>query len=218
MTNNIYTMPTTAELTEKYLSEHPSIKDCLREGIINYSKLSRKIAKELDIEKKTSIEAILIATRRYEAKIKKDKVREEKILDILKGSELEIKNKIIVVILQKNLNQEKLIDLEKKIKKQGDIIYSIEGTKTYTIITSEKYLKYLQEKLKSSIIKISKNQAMIIMKNPEGIEETTGVTSYLYSRFGEYGVNILETMSCWTDTIMIISEEDIATVMKFLKF
>lgn len=211
-------MPTTAELTEKYLTEHPSIKDCLRQGIINYSKLSRKIAKELDIEKKTSMEAILIATRRYEAKIKKDKVREEKILSILKGSELEIKNKIVVAILQKNFPQEKLIELEKKIKKQEDVVYAIEGTKTYTVITSEKYLKDLETKFESNIMKITKNQAMIIMKNPKGIEETTGVTAYLYSRFGEYGVNILETMSCWTDTILVIAEEDIATVMKFLKF
>jgi len=40
-----YNMPTTTEITEKYLTEHPSIKDCLKQGIINYSKLSRKIAK-----------------------------------------------------------------------------------------------------------------------------------------------------------------------------
>jgi len=211
-------MPTTAELTEKYLSEHPSIKDCLRKGIINYSKLSRKIAKELNIEKKTSIEAILIAARRYEAKIKKDKVREEKILNILKQSELEIKNKIIVAILQKNFPLDKLIKLETKIKQQEDIVYAIEGTKTYTIITSEKYLREIEVIFENKIIKITKNQAMIIMKNPKGIEETTGFTAYLYSRFGEYGVNILETMSCWTDTIFVISEDDIATVMKFLKF
>ena len=70
MKNNTKNMTTTTELTEKYLSEHPSIKDCLKKGIINYSKLSRTIAKELNIEKKTSIEAILIACRRYEAKIK----------------------------------------------------------------------------------------------------------------------------------------------------
>ena len=211
-------MPTTAELTEKYLSEHPSIKDCLRKGIINYSKLSRKIAKELNIEKKTSIEAILIAARRYEAKIKKDKVREEKILNILKQSELEIKNKIIVAILQKNFPLDKLIKLETKIKQQEDVIYAIEGTKTYTIITSEKYLREIEVIFEKKIIKTTKNQAMITMKNPKGIEETTGFTAYLYSRFGEYGVNILETMSCWTDTIFVISEDDIATVMKFLKF
>jgi len=211
-------MPTTAELTEKYLSEHPSIKDCLRGGIINYSKLSRKISKELNIEKTTSIEAILIAARRYEGKIKKEKIREDKILEILKQSELEIKNKIIVAIIQKNFTAETLLDFEKRIKKNADIVYMIEGTKTYTIITSEKYLEEIKKTFSNKIIKTTKNQAMIIMKNPKGIEETTGFTAYLYSRFGEYGVNILETMSCWTDTILVIAEEDIATVMKFLKF
>jgi len=211
-------MPTTAELTEKYLSEHPSIKDCLREGIVNYSKLSRKIAKELNIEKKTSLEAILIAARRYSEKLKTEKVREEKIIEILKQSELEIKNKIVVVIVKKSFVSENLIDIEKKIKKQDDVFYSIEGTKTYTIITSEKYLNDIKQKFANKIVKISKDQAMIIMKNPVGIEETTGFTAYLYSRFGEYGVNILETMSCWTDTIFVVSENDIATVMKFLKF
>lgn len=211
-------MPTTTELTEKYISYHPSIQDCLRTGIINYSKLSRIIAKELNMEKKTSIDAILIATRRYEQKIKKEIIREKKIIQILKESELEIKNKIIVAIIQKNISLESLIEVEKKIKKQGDVIYAIEGTKTYTIITSEKYLKSIEDKFGNKIIKTSKNQAMIIMKNPKGIEETAGFTAYLYSRFGEHGINILETMSCWTDTIFVICEEDIATVMKFLKF
>jgi hypothetical protein len=211
-------MPTTAELTENYLSKHPSIKDCLKEGIINYSKLARKIAKDLDVESKTSMEAILIAARRYEQKIKSEKVREEKIIEILTKSELEIKNKIIVVIVEKANISDKLIELEKNIKKNEDIIYLIEGTKTYTIITSEKYDKIVYEKLKNKIIKITKDQVMIIMKNPKGIEETTGFTAYLYSRFGEHGVNILETMSCWTDTIFVISEEDIAKTMKFLKF
>lgn len=211
-------MPTTTELTEKYLAGHPSIKDCLREGIINYSKLSRKIAKELDIEKKTSMEAILIAARRYEEKIKKEKTRQEKIIQILKRSELEIKNKIFVAIIQKYILPESLLAIEKKIKKQGDAVYAIEGTKTYTLITSEKYLEDIRNKFKNRITKITKDQAMIIMKNPSGIEETTGFTAYLYSLFGEHGVNILETMSCWTDTIIVVSENDIATVMNFLKF
>ena len=64
----------TTEITEKYLREHPSIKDCLKNNIVNYSKLSRKIAKDLEIEKETSIEAILIACRRYARKLKKETV------------------------------------------------------------------------------------------------------------------------------------------------
>ena len=56
----------TTELTHEYVHEHPHIKHCLKQGLINYSSLARFIAKELDIEKKTSKEAILIAAGRLE--------------------------------------------------------------------------------------------------------------------------------------------------------
>jgi hypothetical protein len=210
-------MTTTTKLTEKYLGEHPSIKDCLKHGIINYSKLSRKIANELNIEKKTSLEAILIACRRYEVKIKEEKVLENKILDILKKSELEIKNKIVVAIIDKKSYMGNLIEIEKKVRKTTDIFYAIEGTKVFTIIISEKYLEELQKLFDKNIVKISKNLAMITIKSPKDLEKTPGVNAYIFSLFGEHGINIVEQMSCWTDTIIVISEDDIASVMNFLK-
>jgi len=210
-------MPTTTELTEKYLSEHPSIIDCLKNGIINYSKLSRKIAKELSIEKKTSIDAILIACRRYELKIKDKKQLENKILQILKKSELEIKNKIIVCVIDKRKYLDKIIDTEKNIQKKADTFYAIEGSKVFTIITSQKYLEDLKVLFQNSIIRISQDLAMIIIKSPIDLENTPGVNAFVYSKFRENAINIVEQMSCWTDTIIVISEDDIATVMKFLK-
>ncbi len=211
-------MPTTTELTEKFVSEHPSIKDCLKKGIINYSKLARMIAKELGIGKKTSIEAILIACRRYAEKLKKEKVLEDKIINVLKNSSLEIKNKIIVVTIDKKIYMDNLINIEKKIRKTADIFYAIEGVNVFTIITSEKYLEELRNLFKRNIVKTSKNLAMIILKSPKEIETVPGITAYLYSLFGDHGINIIETMSCWTDTIFVIEEKDIAAVMKLLKF
>ena len=211
-------MPTTTELTEKYLSEHPSILDCLKNGVINYSKLSRKIAKELYIEKNTSLEAILIACRRYEAKIKDEKILENKILKILKESELEIKNKIIVAIVDKTKYLWKIIEIENKFQKASDTFYAIEGSKVFTIITTEKQIQDLETLFGEAIIKTTKNLAMITLKSPKDLENTPGVIGYLSSMFGKRGVNIVETMSCWTDTIFVISEEDIPTVMSFLRF
>ncbi len=211
-------MPTTTQLTEKYLAEHPSIKDCLKHSIINYSKLSRKIAKELNIEKKTSIDAILISCRRYEMKLKDEKILEDKILGILKESELEIKNKIVVTIVGKRKYLGKIIELENKIQKSADTFYAIEGSKVFTIITSEKYFEDLKILFNNSIIKTSKNLVMITVKHPEDMENTPGVVAYISSIFSEHGVNIVEIMSCWTDTIIVISENDISTVIKFLKF
>jgi hypothetical protein len=210
-------MPTTTELTNKYLEEHPSIKDCLKHGIINYSKLSRKISSELKIQKKTSLEAILIACRRYEAKLQKEKVLEDSIIDILKKSELEIKNKIVVVIINKKTNLEKLLDIEKKVRKNGDLFYILEGTKVYTIITSEKYLEDMNKWYEKEIMAISKNLASITIKSPKELENTPGVNAYIFSMFGDHQINIVEQMSCWTDTIIVISEDDIPMVMNFLK-
>ncbi|MFH1439260.1 MAG: ACT domain-containing protein [Candidatus Woesearchaeota archaeon] len=211
-------MATTTKLTEKYISMHPSIKDSLSKGIINYSKLSRMIAKELGIEKQTSMEAILIACRRYAGKIKKDKVQEDKILAVLKKSELEIKNKIVTIIIDKKLYVENLLDIEKKIRKKADMFYAIEGTNVFIVIVSEKYLDELKEIFKKNIIKITKNLAMITIKSGENLESTPGVVSYLYSLFADNGINIVETMSCWTDTIVVVEENDVADVIKFLKF
>ena len=66
----------TAELTEQYIESHKSIKDCLKHGIINYSSLSRKISRDLRIEKKSSKDAILIAAIRYTKKVKSEKIKE----------------------------------------------------------------------------------------------------------------------------------------------
>jgi hypothetical protein len=208
----------TTEITEKYLREHPSIKDCLKNNVINYSKLSRKIAKDLNIEKETSIEAILIACRRYAQKLKKETVRENKIIQILKNSELQIKNKIIVAIVEKTLYKKHLVEIEKKIRNNADTFYAIEGTTVFTIIVSEKYENDLQTLFKKNIKKVTKDLAMITIKSPEELETTTGVLAYLVSLFGDNGVNIQETLSCWTDTIFLVEENDVATVMKFLRF
>ena len=88
----------------------------------------------------------------------------------------------------------------------------------FTIITSEKHIKDLKLLFGNSIIKISKNLVMITIKSPKDMEDTPGVIAYIYSLFAANGVNVVEQMSCWTDTIFVISEDDIATAMRFLKF
>jgi len=211
-------MPSTAELTEKYIEEHPCIKDCLKKDIVNYSKLSRLISKELGIERKTSIDAIQIACRRYAEKLKKSLTLENRIMRILKESELEIKNKVAVVVINKRTYPESLMEVEKKVRRNGDPFYLIEGTKAFTIVLPERYVGDLERLFKRNTIKITKNLVLLTIKSPEDIETTPGVVSYLYSLFGEHGINIVETMSCWTDTMFVVSEEDFSRVMKVLKF
>jgi len=45
-------MPSITKLTEDYILEHPSVKDCLKNDLVNFSSLSRKIAEELGLNPK----------------------------------------------------------------------------------------------------------------------------------------------------------------------
>ena len=204
---------TTAELTIEYIKNHPHIKSCLKGGLINYSSLSRLIAKDLKIEKKTSFEAILIAARRFQNKLSKEKFYEKKIRNLLSESEIEIKNKIVVFIVRKNLDK----NYFQKNSFEG-VFYLLEGSDSYTIITQEKNSKQIEKELKSFILKSSQQLALVNIKSGKDIEIIPGVVAYLTSLFAENGVNILEFLSSWTDTLFVIDKKDVNKVIEFLEF
>jgi len=147
----------TSELTNEYIGKHPYIKNCLKKGLINYSSLARHIAKELGIEKKTSKEAILIAARRTHERLKKTVKFEKEIHTLLLNSEIEIKNKIVVFILEKTLLSDSLEKMQIQIKKLSGTSYVLEGSDNYTIITQEKFIQLIEKNFKNKIIKSNKD-------------------------------------------------------------
>src|SRR3989338_40885 len=209
-------MPTTTELTQTYISEHRSVKDCLGKGVINYSALSRVIAKELDIEKKTSKEAILIAARRFREKIKESPM-EDRIVELFKKSNIEIKNNIVIYTLDKGSYPEALLEIEGAIKKGRDLFFSIEGSKTITVIVQEKNAEQVERRFKNTIMRKHAGLSLITISSP-GIESTPGAVYHLSGLFFESGINIEEFMSCHDDTLIVIESKSVPQAMQFLKF
>ncbi|MDP3766323.1 MAG: hypothetical protein Q8R04_07460 [Nanoarchaeota archaeon] len=211
-------MTNITKLSENYILEHPSIKDCLKNGFINYSSLSRQIAFELKLDPKKNFDAILIACRRFRRKLKKEEIHENKILKILKESKIEIKNKIIAIVLEKDVFFGNLLHLEKEIKKRKEIFRIIEGISAITIITVEDFLDLIKKYFKNKIILENRNLAEITIKSPKEIETTPGTYAYLCSLLADNNINIVETLSCWTDTIFLTKEDDVGKVMSLLRF
>ncbi|MBI2662417.1 hypothetical protein HYX11_03080 [Candidatus Woesearchaeota archaeon] len=58
----------------------------------------------------------------------------------------------------------------------------------------------------------------VFLDSSKEIEQIVGVLSYLTSLFSENGVNIVEFLSCWTDTLFIINSADIPKTLPLLKF
>jgi len=206
------------KLTEGYISEHPSIRDCLKNGLINYSSLSRNIASKLNLDIKKNFDAILIACRRFQRKLNTEEVLENKIRKLLKESKIEIKNKIIAVVLEKEIFFGNLLSLEKEIKKRKEVFRIIEGLSAITIITSEEFTDLIRKYFKNKIIFENKALVEITIKSPKEIETTPGTFAYIWSLLGENNINIVETLSCWTDTILLIEEQNVGKALHLLKF
>ena len=67
-------------------------------------------------------------------------------------------------------------------------------------------------------MKVWKDLALFVIASPEDIEETPGVFSYLSSMLSDRSINVLEAMSCWSETLFVVAEKDIAKVLEALKF
>ena len=207
----------TSELTNEFIKEHFDIKSCLKKGLINYSALARHISEDLKIEKKSSKEAILVSAIRLKKRLESERSNEKRVQSLLSKSEMEIKNKMAVAVLPKTASPESLESVQRKIRKESGRYYAIQGSANHTIITEQANLEFIKEKFGHEIEKTQENLVLINIKSPEEIETTTGVIAHISELFAENNINVVELMSCWTDTIIIIDAKDLNKAIGFLK-
>ncbi len=204
--------------TFEFIDQHPSIKDCVMKGIVNYSALSRFISRDLGLDPKKHFDAVVIACRRYYAKVKNKEPMETKIKKLLAASRVEVKNKIVVAVVEKDLYYANLIELHREIKAKAEVFHIIEGSSTMTIITTAGFLEHIRRFFRQKIIKITENLAELNLKSSRELEQIPGVMAYLTSLLAGNGINIIETMSTWTDTLFVIDEKDVPKAMQVLRF
>lgn len=202
-----------AKTVVEFVESRPSVKDAVVMGIVNYSGLARMISAERSIKKKA---AIIAALRRY--KWAADKATNQaKILELIRKSRIETKNRICVAIIEKNVHRQSMLEFQRQVKEKGIRIHQVEGTETITIIADEEALHIVRSLLKKKIIKTISGLAEIIIKSPPELESVRGVTAFLLSKVASRNINIIETLSCWTDTILVVSEQDMPAAVDALK-
>jgi len=196
-----------AEKTRIYIDAHPSIKDCASKGLINYSSLARIIMKELEIDNE---EAVMIACRRYAGRLSSKSDHETNILKILRDSRLEMRTKICIVTAKNDWTVlHKMDNLFKDLWNENSIMQVVQSASAVTIIADKMLKDRVMDTVgRFNVIKVRENLVEIAVKSPERIVDTSGVIAYLITNLSDAGINIEETVSCYTDTIFIVGEAD----------
>ncbi len=203
--------------TINFIQNNPPIKQTLQQGLLNYSSTARLIISQTDLKKK-NFDAIIVALRRYHDSLKKNQDHTSNIKKILRQSTLSIETKMVVYVISKGHYWELLEEVQRKAKRRNKTLQVIEGVSEATIIASEVFTDYLDIQLKYKIKKKNLDLALITIRSPETLEEVPGVVAYVFSLLAEHNINIVEMMSCWTDTILVFKKEDLGKVTDLLNF
>jgi hypothetical protein len=180
-------MTTTAKNVRDYLRNKPYLLEALEKGIVNLSELSRQIQIEL---KTSNIIATKAALRRYTEELQKHKQkREEKVLSILKKSGVAVYDRKSVIITAKEIATKTGM----KVDLPGKFVYLLDRSD-------------LPERI-ATLVKHD-NCTMIVINSPEELEATVGVVAFLTTLLAEQNVNMIEFISCWTETIIVVEKKD----------
>ena len=203
-----------AELTRNYIDRHPSIRDCISKDLINYSSLSRLIMKELGVKNE---EAVLAASRRYAMKLAKTD-NEGAILKLFEDSRLELKTRICIVVARNEwVVLRNLEEVVKKILGEKSTMQVLQSTNGITVISEDKYLPKIVNAIgQDHVISVKENLGEITVKSPPTIEDTPGAFAYILGMLSEQGINLLEAVSCYTDTIFIVGRDDMMRAFDIL--
>jgi aspartokinase len=178
---------TIAQNVRSHLQNKPYLLEALEKGIVNLSELSRQIQEELKIGNTSAVKAAL---RRFSEELQKHKQkREEKVLQVLKRSGIAVYDRKSVMITTKEIDTKTGM----KVDLLGKYVYLLDrGDMPRRINTLVKH----------------DNCTMIVMHSPEELEATPGVVAFLTSLLAEQNVNIIEFISCWTETIIVVEKKD----------
>ena len=180
-------MTTTAQNVRNYLRNKPYMLEALEKGIVNLSELSRQIQEELKTGNSSAVKAAL---RRFAAELQRHKQkREEKVLQILKRSGMVVYDRKSVMITNDEIGVKNAL----KVDLLDKHLYLLDRND-------------LPERI-STLVK-HEDCTMIVVHSPEELENTPGVVAFLATLLAEQNVNIIEFISCWTETIMVVEKKD----------
>lgn len=192
-------MATTANLVRLYLKRRPQLLSMVSNGICNYSALARRLQKDIFPAKKsefTAIKAALLRLSREEDA--RDKSWEKDVERVLKGSSVEVRSDVSVVSSKGGI---------------GVPVIATSNSKSgvMSVIDSS-----FSKQLKKKGLKVLDELSLVIISSPPTLQDTPGCVATIIDAIASEGINVLEFISCHTDTLMVVKNSEAVRAYEIL--
>jgi aspartokinase len=201
----------TAERVREYLDAHPTLGDAIRLKIGNYSAIARRVSEDLGI---SGADAVLAACRRY-SRGRSETAREAGVYRVMRKSRIETRTKVAALTLSQGAEVlNRLGDIVEELLDESLLCRLIQVSRGTVVIVDEDSVPRVLRRLREhQVISVRKNLVEVSVTSPESIEETPGLLRHLAGVLAAQGINIVEALSCYTDTIFLLQDDDLTAAL-----
>jgi aspartokinase len=203
------------EAVRETISSDLSFQDSLQRDYCNISALARIIKPQIDhmLGRDTSIESIITALKRSKHDYN---IQQKPIASILADSTITVNTDVAKVSAKKS---KKTIEKVAKamIQSTGNFISISESIMSITLVFDDLLLQDVKGMFAyDDILEIENSLAAIIVHSPEEIIKTPGCAIAFYNQLARRHINIEDTVSCYTDTIVLVKMEQVGKAFNAL--
>ncbi len=203
-----------SKIVRNIIDEDLAIQDGIFRGYANISSVSRIIQPLVEriAGRKASLEAITTALKRITPVYKELSAG---VSEVIAKSTINVRTnvaKLSVVKTRKNIEKMR----RKLITTEEEVLQISEGISAFTIIFDQSLRKDLVKHFGKDVLEDQPDLAAILVHSPLEVISRPGCAFAFYSQISRRMINIEDTVSTYTDTVIVVKLEDAGKVFSAL--
>lgn len=204
-----------SKVVKEVIDDDLSLQDALSRRYGNFTAIARLIKPkvERDLGRRVNFESLVTSVKRTKPRLQ---LAQGGIEGVLARSVVNVRTDVAKLNLEKS---KRALEAARNIMAtyQEEFLQISESNTSITMIFDQKLLEEIHKKFNDSdVLDEQSDLAAIIVHSPTEIVRIPGVVLSLYAKIAENHVNIEDTVSCFTDTIVVIRMEEVARTFSTL--
>lgn len=202
---------TSADTTRRYIDDHASLREGLRQDILNFASVARKIQLETGL---TNEEAVTIALRRYQRNVTADPKARDPAQELVGRSRLEVHSGVALVRMRDSLDVlDRLLSVGRQTlasPSRRRVFELLVGSRATTILCDEAFLSTLLPEIPAKLLlDVERGLGTLALRGTLEVQDTPGVIAHIADALFRGGINCVEVISVHTDSLFVFHDADL---------
>ncbi len=194
------------------------MREALRDDLLNYTSLARLIGGATEVRNE---EAVTIACRRYQRELARGTPADAAIARVIAGSQLQVHSDIALVRFRDDPEVlDRLLGVGRRALTalaRRPLFEIFEGTQAVTVLCEEPFLATLLAEIPSRLrLLVERGLAILAFRSHDEVAATPGVLAFMAEALYRRGINCLETVSVYRDSIFVFRSQDVIPAYQVL--